>query len=184
MGKKIIFIVVMLLVIPSNALGKSGCCSHHGGVSGCSSSGRQICNDGTLSPSCTCTPVKTYIYGCMDKNATNYDSEADRDDGSCRYIKKEASKEKITEKVIQEELSTQILKEANEQKGESSVIIKTIPESTIEDNKIVVTNEEIKSNTDSKIKDESNTKNDSNGVLPLLLLAGIGTIAYKKIKRK
>ena len=33
---------------------RSGCCSWHGGVSGCSGSGRVVCNDGTLSPSCTC----------------------------------------------------------------------------------------------------------------------------------
>jgi len=32
---------------------KSGCCSWHGGVSGCSG-GRVTCNDGTYSPSCTC----------------------------------------------------------------------------------------------------------------------------------
>jgi len=30
-----------------------GCCSWHGGVCGCSG-GRQLCCDGTLSPSCTC----------------------------------------------------------------------------------------------------------------------------------
>ena len=30
-----------------------GCCSWHGGVSGCSG-GRVTCNDGTYSPSCTC----------------------------------------------------------------------------------------------------------------------------------
>ena len=30
-----------------------GCCSWHGGVSGCSN-GRVVCNDGTYSPSCTC----------------------------------------------------------------------------------------------------------------------------------
>jgi len=30
-----------------------GCCSHHGGVCGCSG-GRQACCDGALSPSCLC----------------------------------------------------------------------------------------------------------------------------------
>ncbi len=30
-----------------------GCCSHHGGVCGCSG-GRKKCCDGSLSPSCTC----------------------------------------------------------------------------------------------------------------------------------
>ena len=32
---------------------RRGCCSWHGGVSGCSS-GRVVCSDGTYSPSCTC----------------------------------------------------------------------------------------------------------------------------------
>ncbi len=32
---------------------RSGCCSHHNGVCGCSL-GRQICCDGSQSPSCTC----------------------------------------------------------------------------------------------------------------------------------
>ena len=31
-----------------------GCCSWHGGVCGCSSSGRAVCCDGALSPSCGC----------------------------------------------------------------------------------------------------------------------------------
>jgi hypothetical protein len=32
---------------------RAGCCSHHGGVCGCSGS-RAMCCDGTLSPSCRC----------------------------------------------------------------------------------------------------------------------------------
>lgn len=32
---------------------QSGCCSHHGGVCGCSG-GRKTCCDGATSPSCTC----------------------------------------------------------------------------------------------------------------------------------
>ena len=61
----------------------SGCCSHHEGVSGCSSAVRQICKDGTLSPICTCVPVITYTYECTDKNASNYNSSANKGDGSC-----------------------------------------------------------------------------------------------------
>ena len=34
-------------------MGKRGCCSHHGGVCGCSGS-KQRCCDGTNSPSCMC----------------------------------------------------------------------------------------------------------------------------------
>ena len=33
---------------------KAGCCSRHGGVSHCGSSGFYVCNDGTRSPSCRC----------------------------------------------------------------------------------------------------------------------------------
>lgn len=72
-------------IFPLEIKAVRGCCSHHGGVSGCSSSERQICNDGTLSPTCTCTLKITYIYGCTDKNARNYNSSANRDDGSCIY---------------------------------------------------------------------------------------------------
>jgi Phr family secreted Rap phosphatase inhibitor len=35
---------------------RSGCCSWHGGVVGCSG-GRQVCADGSLSPSCTCNTI-------------------------------------------------------------------------------------------------------------------------------
>lgn len=36
-----------------NLFNRRGCCSHHGGVCGCSS-GRARCCDGSLSPSCGC----------------------------------------------------------------------------------------------------------------------------------
>lgn len=72
-------------MFPNFVLAARGCCSHHGGVAGCHSSGKQLCNDGTLSPSCTCTPTVTYIYGCTDKDAKNYNSSANKDNGSCQY---------------------------------------------------------------------------------------------------
>jgi len=37
----------------TNGVARSGCCSWHGGVCGCSG-GRALCCDGTLSPSCSC----------------------------------------------------------------------------------------------------------------------------------
>lgn len=37
-----------------------GCCSHHGGVCGCSN-GRALCCDGTLSPSCGCMNEKPIL---------------------------------------------------------------------------------------------------------------------------
>ena len=40
-----------------------GCCSWHGGVSGCSG-GRVVCEDGSLSPSCTCYSDINPSSGC------------------------------------------------------------------------------------------------------------------------
>jgi len=37
----------------STELAKSGCCSWHQGVCGCKN-GRQLCCDGTMSPTCMC----------------------------------------------------------------------------------------------------------------------------------
>jgi hypothetical protein len=41
-----------VLISQMNTVYQSGCCSHHGGVSGCSS-GTVVCSDGWLS-SCSC----------------------------------------------------------------------------------------------------------------------------------
>ena len=79
-----VFLIIML-IFPVTANAQRGCCSHHGGVAGCSENGRQVCRDGTLSPSCTCTPTVTYIYGCTDSSAKNYNSRANKDNGSCQY---------------------------------------------------------------------------------------------------
>ena len=81
--KLIVIIILLLFIFIDSVDAQKGCCSWHGGVSGCSSSGRIICNDGSYSPSCTCTP--TYNYGCMDQSANNYNSNANKDDGSCTY---------------------------------------------------------------------------------------------------
>lgn len=81
----ILIFICLMLFFPTEIEARRGCCSHHGGVSGCNSSGRQVCRDGTLSPTCICTPVVNYVYGCTDKNAINYNSNANRDDGSCTY---------------------------------------------------------------------------------------------------
>jgi len=50
--------VILLAYFPNIAQARSGCCSYHGGVAGCDTSvGRQVCNDGTYSPSCTCAYI-------------------------------------------------------------------------------------------------------------------------------
>ena len=40
-------------VINKDIYEQRGCCSHHGGVCGCSG-GRAVCCDGSYSPSCGC----------------------------------------------------------------------------------------------------------------------------------
>lgn len=85
-NKILILVMCLFLLLPISVDAQRGCCSHHGGVSGgCSSSGKQICNDGTLSPTCTCTPSVSYKYGCTDETANNYNVRAEKDDGSCKY---------------------------------------------------------------------------------------------------
>ncbi len=87
--KKIFFILCCVILFPINVLARRGCCSHHGGVAGCGANGRQICNDGTYSPSCTCEyynpVVNEIIYGCTDSEANNYNANATDDDGTCTY---------------------------------------------------------------------------------------------------
>ena len=93
--KRRVFLIIMILINTPNVQAQRGCCSHHGGVAGCGSNGRQICNDGTYSPTCTCSGAtnnnssyyykKNDIYGCTDPTANNYNSSANINDGSCNY---------------------------------------------------------------------------------------------------
>jgi|GEM_PF-1524470 len=92
--KKIIgFLIFSLLFITNVEASCRGCCSYHNGVSSECSGGKIICNDGTVSPTCTCgscSSVNTYqtvsyTYGCTDINAKNYNARANKNDGSCAY---------------------------------------------------------------------------------------------------
>ena len=85
MKRILLIITLFIFLLPISVNAQRGCCSSHGGVVGCSPDGRQVCSDGTLSPSCTCTP--DVIRGCTDKGAKNYNSNANSDDGSCEYYK-------------------------------------------------------------------------------------------------
>ena len=91
----------MINFYPLNVAAQRGCCSRHGGVSNQCSNGRQVCNDGSVSPSCPCEDYSSYIpstsssgnsssgnsnssssaksvsipsykYGCTNSNALNY----------------------------------------------------------------------------------------------------------------
>ena len=84
MKKYVLFIILLCLMIyPITVYAGRGCCSSHGGVCGCGKYGKQACCDGTMSPTCTCTPPK--VYGCTDYKANNYNRDANTDDGSCTY---------------------------------------------------------------------------------------------------
>lgn len=71
--------------MPIGVYVQRGCCSHHGGVVGCTSNGRKICADGTISPTYTCTPEKVDVYGCTDSSASNYNPNATVNNGTCVY---------------------------------------------------------------------------------------------------
>ena len=60
---KIAFVAVLVFCcFINNVEAQQGCCSWHDGVAGCSG-GRVLCNDGTLSPSCTCeNDYSSYDY--------------------------------------------------------------------------------------------------------------------------
>ena len=83
MKNKLLVFLLLFAVIPNRIYAARGCCSSHGGVAGCDKNGRSICADGSLSPTCTCTPP--VIYGCTDSRAKNYDTNANTNDGSCQY---------------------------------------------------------------------------------------------------
>lgn len=85
---KVIFLLIILLLFSYyNVYAQRGCCSWHGGVSGECRYGKQVCNDGTTSPTCTCSggydSTPSLIYGCTDSNSINYNPSANRNDGSC-----------------------------------------------------------------------------------------------------
>ncbi len=106
---KITFIITVLLLNPLMTNARRGCCSSHGGVTNSCYGGRQVCADGTLSKTCPCenysfgnsnssnyvTPEITYVYGCTDVNAINYNQQANTNDHSCQYQKEVSEIEKI-----------------------------------------------------------------------------------------
>lgn len=47
--------IITLFLLPQNISANQGCCSWHGGITYCGENGYYICNDGTQSPSCTCS---------------------------------------------------------------------------------------------------------------------------------
>lgn len=83
--KNIKILLLIILLMPIGVYAKRGCCSSHGGEAGCALDGRRICADGTISPTCTCTPEKVDVYGCTDSSASNYNPNATINNGTCVY---------------------------------------------------------------------------------------------------
>lgn len=68
--KKLLIVFLLLIcsagagfAIANTVMQRGGCCSHHGGVCGCSN-GLAVCCDGSYSPSCGCNQCAYYCYFC------------------------------------------------------------------------------------------------------------------------
>lgn len=184
--------LVTIIFIPVRVNAGRGCCSHHGGTAGCTTSGRQICGDGSLSPTCGCTPPA--VYGCIDSSASNYNASANQDDGSCVYYvygctdpnatNYNASANQDNGTCIYHTLGcTDVSAEnynPNANQDDGSCKYKIVEEETSEDNGNEI--KEYSNYSNNKKEAESNEESD-----PLSTVIGLGTIAggayvYKKIK--
>lgn len=137
-GSLIIAIIVFCIPI-FNVFAGRGCCSHHGGQAYCSN-GRWVCSDGTYSPTCTCgggytttrattrTTTRKLVYGCMNNNAINYNSNANISDGSCQFEKIEVRTESVDyETKVEGNIQSgnkKIIQEGKD--GERKVTIRTV----------------------------------------------------------
>ena len=203
------FILLCLFILSSNVYAKQGCCSKHDGVVGCTSSSADLCGDGTISPTCTCTPTSTStsttISGCTNSSAINYNSKANKNDGSCHFKKTISENEDIKydieyvedetveygKEVVKTNGSNGIKKNTYEVVSDSNnnVISSTLISSEITTypvNEVINRNT---TNTSETSQSKSNTSTDnksssSNGVTGVIGLAILGGGATYIIKRK
>lgn|SRR5258708_4094493 len=64
-----LLVIISLVFYGHSVHAGSGCCSTHGGVAGCAGAKLQ-CNDGTLSPTCSCRDASTHsVPQAQDKLA-------------------------------------------------------------------------------------------------------------------
>lgn len=74
-----LILLLFIILTPISVHAGRGCCSWHGGESGnCTSNGRSICNDGTISPSCECNPY----YEFDNDSETDSNEDIDNSSGS------------------------------------------------------------------------------------------------------
>lgn len=201
--KKVVIVllasIIMFIGTQEVSAGR-GCCSHHGGQAYCSN-GRWVCNDGTVSPTCTCsggsstgdnrsynttktTTVKK-VYGCTNSNAINYNSSANVSDGSCNFEQIETKKETITYEIkVDGDAKTgykNVVKEG--QNGEKEVTIKkVVNESGEEISREVISETIIKEPVDEVVV--YNDEEDSGGgtILITIILLIINIIYGNKNK--
>lgn len=76
-----VIIIFCFIIFPNIIYAKQGCCSHHGGVVGCSS-GRQVCADGTYSPTCTCGTYNSNSSSSLSGNSSYKSSNSNSSDDS------------------------------------------------------------------------------------------------------
>lgn len=82
--------LIAVFLYPQAISARSGCCSWHSGVCGCDSSvGRQVCCDGTYSPSCTCNYSPPRVYNTPTPTPTplkmNINARYNYNEDACSY---------------------------------------------------------------------------------------------------
>lgn len=86
MKKLVILFLVFIFFMPCSVFARQGCCSWHGGVAGCGRNGRQLCNDGTYSPTCTCTSSRNYTRKTIRNNTTQTSNDDDSENDSADTV--------------------------------------------------------------------------------------------------
>jgi hypothetical protein len=193
MKKFLVVLIISCVLFLPNVYAQRGCCSHHGGEGGCSSSGQVICNDGSLSPTCTCeapetSSVSSISYGCTNNTAINYDSSANKDDGSCKNNKTITEQEEIPYETIFEEdssLKTDETKiKTNGENGIKTITYNiTINESNEELSRAKVKEEITKEKVNQVVLRNTKKNNSFSTFLVLSMLGGVGYLLKKKTNK-
>ena len=210
--KKWLLIIIIVLLFPSSVLANiicndgtvspkctdchKGCCSKHGGCTSSSSNEKKNTNKTTT------------VKGCTDNKASNYNSKATKDNGSCEYNKGCTDKEALNydEKAIIDNGTCiyEVLGCMNNRASNyNSKATKDDGSCTYEissDDFNIDTNDEVDEEMDNFIEDKDDKKvkestsdiknyeksNDEsiNPIVPYAIVGGFGYAIYDKIKRK